>query len=60
MGATEQNKPVMDGAQDATDAEKLEGIVEQTEADVNAGVESAADAEQVVHDRAAESGVDEG
>jgi len=54
MGATEQNEPVMDGAHDATDAEKLEGIKQQTAADGSTG----ADAEQVVHERAEESGVD--
>lgn len=59
MGATEQNEPVMDGANDATDAEKLDGIKEQTEADVNAGVEKSEDADQVVHERAEASGIDE-
>jgi len=55
MGAIEQNEPVMDGANDATDAEKLEGIKAQTEADGATGAE----AEGVVHERAEESGVEE-
>lgn len=60
MAATEQNEPVMDGALDATDSEKLDGIKQQTEADVNAGLENADEAEQIVHERAEASGVDEG
>ncbi|MGV8881584.1 MAG: hypothetical protein ACOH19_05475 [Rhodoglobus sp.] len=55
MGAIEQNEPVMDGANDATDAEKLKGIKEQTAADGATGAE----AEGVVHERAEESGVEE-
>jgi len=55
MGAIEQNEPVMDGANDATDAEKLEGIKEQTAADGATGSE----ADDVVHERAEESGVEE-
>jgi hypothetical protein len=51
----EQNEPVMDGANDATDAEKLAGIKEQTAADVGTGPGAA----QIVHDRAVESNVDE-
>jgi hypothetical protein len=45
----------MDGANDATDADKLAGIKEQTAADIGTGP----GADQVVHDRAEESDVDE-
>ena len=52
MSDATQDKPVMDGADDATRAEKLEGIVEQTEADIAVGSEAPEDAAATIEERA--------
>ncbi len=55
-GPEEQHHPVMDGAEEATNEEKLHGLVEQVEHDH--GHEGAAAMADHLRDRAAETGVE--
>jgi hypothetical protein len=56
MSDSEQDKPVMDGADDATNAEKLHGLIEQVEHDH--GAEGAGAMADHVRDRMEETGVE--
>jgi hypothetical protein len=56
MTDSEQDRPVMDGAEDATNAEKLHGLIEQVEQDH--GDEGAAAMADHLRDRMAETGVE--
>lgn len=57
MSDTEQHHPIMDGAEDATNEEKLHGLVEQVEHDH--GDEGAAAMADHLRDRMAETGVED-
>lgn len=55
---TTQNEPVEDGSTDATDDEKVSGILEQIRQDVAVGTLSSDEVEQVLERRLADSGID--
>ena len=52
-----QDQPVEDGSTDATDGEKLEGIVEQTKQDVAIGSIPGGDLRDVLMQRIADAGL---
>ena len=52
-----QGQPVEDGSLDATDAEKLAGLVEQTRSDAALGSIPAGEESAVLKQRAAEAGL---
>ena len=52
-----QDQPVEDGSTDATDGEKLEGIVEQTKQDVAIGSIPGGDLRDVLLTRIADAGL---
>jgi hypothetical protein len=52
----EQNEPIEAGHDDASDREKIVGIIEQVKADASQGNEH--DIETTVRDRLAEAGID--
>ncbi|MBF4461264.1 MULTISPECIES: hypothetical protein [unclassified Rathayibacter] len=56
MSDTEQNRPVMDGADDASNDEKLSGLIEQVEHDH--GAEGAGAMADALRDRADESEIE--
>lgn len=53
-----QNEPVEDGALDASDDEKVAGIVQQTTHDVRTGVIDRSDVEHVLRQRLGDSGLE--
>ena len=57
MSDEKQTEPVMDGATEATDHEKLSGLIEQVEADH--GDEGAASMADHLRDRMDETGVED-
>lgn len=54
---TTQDEPVEDGSTQATDDEKIRGILEQTRQDVAVGTISPADVDGVLEGRFADSGI---
>ena len=56
MSETEQDQPVMDGSGDASNDEKLSGLIEQVDQDH--GDEGAAAMADALRDRADETGTD--
>lgn len=54
---TVQDQPVEDGSLDATDEEKLEGLVEQTKSDAALGSIAAGEESAVLKQRISEAGL---